>query len=207
MTDDRPATERFAEFYAQAPPPWDIDRPQPAFVAAAEAITGRVLDAGCGTGENALYFASLGREVTGIDIVEQAIASARKKAGQRDLSVEFRVQDATRLEDLGETFDSVLDCGLFHTFSDDLRERYVAQLAKAVQPGGRVFLACFSDKEPPGEGPRRISQREIRDCFADGWEVESIAETRFEVRPEWEHLGFSPGGPFAWFCIIRRAAE
>ena len=48
-------------------PPWDIGRPQKAFIDMAVQITGSILDAGCGTGENALFFASSGYKVTGID--------------------------------------------------------------------------------------------------------------------------------------------
>jgi len=51
--------------------PWDIGRPQKAFVSIADQITGSILDAGCGTGENALYFASRRQKVTGIDFLEE----------------------------------------------------------------------------------------------------------------------------------------
>ena len=83
----------------------------------------RVLDAGCGTGEHALFFAARGHRVTGIDFVEEAIRRARAKAAERGLAVEFLVKDATGLEDWGERFDSVIDSGLFHCFSDDDRPR------------------------------------------------------------------------------------
>ena len=92
-------------------------------------------------------------------------------------------------------------------FSDDDRARYVKGLASVVAPGGRVFLLCFSDREPPGDGPRRISQPEVFAAFADGWEVESIQQSRFEVRPDLEGVQFSVGGPLAWYCVIRRTPE
>src|SRR5262245_63005299 len=140
----------FEDFYA-GPAPWDIDRPQPAFVAVADRVTGRVLDAGCGTGEHALFFAARGHRVTGIDFVAGAVERARAKAAARDLAAEFLVKDATALGDSGERFASVIDCGLFHVFSDDDRRRYVRGLAHVTEPGGRLFLMCFSDEEP-GEG-------------------------------------------------------
>jgi len=99
----------------------------------------------------------------------------------------------------------LIDCGLFHVFSDDHRGRYVEGLASVIKPGGMVFMMCFSDKEPPGDGPRRISQQEVHEAFAEGWKVESITESRFEVRPDLEDIQFSEGGPFAWFCVIRRS--
>ena len=98
----------------------------------------------------------------------------------------------------------MIDSGLFHVFSDEDRARYVAGLAHVTRPGGRLFLLCFSDEEPGTQGPRRVSQGEIRDAFADGWAVEEIRPARFEVRPDLEDISFSEGGPRAWFSVIRR---
>jgi cyclopropane fatty-acyl-phospholipid synthase-like methyltransferase len=198
-----PDKERFQEIY-QGKAPWDIGKPQSAFLKAAEQITGSVLDAGCGTGENALFFAARGQRVTGIDFLEQPIAEAKRKAKERGLDATFLVMDALHLDDLPEVFDSAIDCGLFHVFSDEDRVKYVTSLGSVVKPGGRLFLECFSDKEPPGDGPRRISQQELRDSFSDGWLVESIRESRVDVRPDLPELRFSPGGPYAWFCVVQR---
>ena len=114
------------------------------------------------------------------------------------------VLDALALKELPEVFDNAIDCGLFHVFSDDDRRRYVAGLATVVKPGGRLWLLCFSDEEPGTQGPRRISQPQLHNAFADGWTIESIVATRFEVRPEAMDFEFSPGGPKAWFVVTRR---
>jgi cyclopropane fatty-acyl-phospholipid synthase-like methyltransferase len=193
----------FENFYA-GKPPWDIGKPQRQFIAIADQVRNPVLDAGCGTGENALFFAAHGHRVTGIDFVEEAIRRARQKAAERGLSVEFLVKDATTLGDWRERFASVIDCGLFHCFSDDDRPRYVRGLAQVVEPGGRLFLMCFSDEEPGTEGPRRVSRQELYDAFADGWEVESVEPTRFDVNPDFTEVTFSEGGPKAWFAVVRR---
>src|SRR5207302_6840468 len=129
----------------------------------------RVLDAGCGTGEHALMAAALGLDATGIDGSPRAIALARSKAAQRGIGVRFLLADALDLESLGETFDTVIDSGLFHVFGDDDRARYVESLWAATGPGARVYMLCFSDRFPPGLGPRRVSQEEIRASFPDGW--------------------------------------
>jgi 2-polyprenyl-3-methyl-5-hydroxy-6-metoxy-1,4-benzoquinol methylase len=63
--------------------PWDIGRPQQAFLDVADRITGPILDAGCGTGDNALFFASRGHKVTGIDFLEEPIQRAKRKAAER----------------------------------------------------------------------------------------------------------------------------
>ena len=185
--------------------PWDIGRPQPALVDRADQIAGSILDAGCGTGDNALYFAGRGHRVTGIDFLAEPIARAKQKAAQRGVSATFLVMNALALKDLPEVFDAAIDCGLFHVFSDDDRRRYVEGLATVVKPGGRVLLLCFSDAEPGTVGPRRVSQRELETAFAVGWSIESIEPARFEVRDDIPNLNFTPGGPKAWLAAVRRA--
>src|SRR6516164_769183 len=172
--------ETFEDFYA-GPAPWDIGKPQRWFVAHADLVTSPVLDAGCGTGEHALFFAAQGHRVTGIDFMETAIRRARAKAAERGLAVEFLVKDATTLADWAARFATVIDCGLFHVLSDDHRQRYLEGLAQVLEPGGRLLLMCFSDEEPGTEGPRRLSRQELHDAFADGWAVESVELARAEV--------------------------
>jgi SAM-dependent methyltransferase len=200
---DVPTRETFESLYA-GKAPWDIGRPQPAFVEAADRVAGSILDAGCGTGENALFFAGRGHPVLGVDFLEAPIMAARRKAQERGLDAEFLRRDALTLADLGRTFDSVIDSGLFHVFADDDRACYVAGLTRVTRRGGRVFLLCFSDEEPGTQGPRRVSQRELREAFADGWAVEEIRPARLAVRPDIEDISFSEGGPKAWFAVVRR---
>ena len=113
--------------------------------------------------------------------------------------------DGLALQNLPEVFDSVIDSGLFHVFSDEDRRRYVEGLATVLKPGGRLFLMCFSDEEPGTQGPRRVSQKELHDAFAQGWVIESVEPTRAEVRPDLKDLTFSEGGPKVWLAVIRRA--
>ena len=136
--------------------------------------------------------------------MDEAIRRARAKAAERGLKVEFLLKDATALGDWGERFASAIDSGLFHVLSDDDRRRYVAGLARVVEPGGRLFLMCFSDAEPGTDGPRRISRRELYDAYADGWVVESVQPARCEIHPEFTEVQFSEAGPKMWFAVIRR---
>jgi cyclopropane fatty-acyl-phospholipid synthase-like methyltransferase len=186
-------------------PPWEIGRPQKAFLDVADQLQGSILDSGCGTGENLLFFARRGHKVTGIDFLAKPVEAAKQKATERGLTATFLVMDALALKELPEVFDSIIDCGLFHVFSDEDRGRYVAGLASVLKPGGRLFLLCFSDQEPEGQGPRRVSRKEIEKAFAEGWVIESIEPSRYEVRPDAAHMGFSEGGPKAWFVVARRA--
>ena len=188
----------FDAFYATTPP-WDIGRPQPAFVRLAMegAVAGRVVDVGCGTGEHALMAAELGLDVTGVDVARTAIAIAEGKARKRGLVARFLVRDARDLAALDEQFDTVLDCGLFHVFNDEDRLRYVDALAAVVRPDGRVHLLCFSEHVPGDVGPRRVTQDEIRSSFQDGWRVDAIRATRIEAT-------VAPDGVPAWCATIVR---
>lgn len=197
-------SELFTEIYS-GKAPWDIGRPQPAFVEVAEQVYGLVLDSGCGTGEHALYFSDRDCVVVGMDFLEHPVELARAKAKNRGTAVDFVVADALRLKDFEARFDNVLDSGLFHVFSDEERSIYVAGLAHVLRSGGRLFLLCFSDQEPGTDGPRRVTQQEIRDVFSTGFVVESINPARFEVIADLPPgRSFSPGGPLAWFAVIRR---
>ena len=189
----------FETIYASATPPWDIGRPQPAFQRLADAggLVGKVLDVGCGTGEHALLAASLGYNAAGVDIAPKAIELARAKAADRNLEVRFLVSDALRLTELGNQFDTVLDCGLFHVFDDDDRARFVDSLTEVVPTGGRYHMLCFSERQPGDWGPRRITQEEIRASLAERWTVDSIEPTVIEIT-------IDPAGAQAWQVAATR---
>ena len=171
--------------YHDGAPPWDIGRPQPAVAELAREhdLTGPVLDAGCGTGENALHLASRGLQALGVDVAETAIKEARRKAAERGIDAAFQVADALELGELGREFPTVLDCALFHTFDDDERPAYADSLASVTARPGTLYLLCFSDRQPGDWGPRRVTQDELRATFTrgHGWDVRSITPTRLET--------------------------
>ena len=185
--------------YRHGEPPWDIGRPQPAVVRVAEQglISGDVIDIGCGTGENALYLASRGLAVVGVDAAPTAIARAQEKARLRASTATFLVADALALEGLGRLFDAAIDCGLFHTFSDADRVLFERSLRRTLRSGARYVVLCFSEQEPGTQGPRRVTQAEIRATFATGWQVDSIVSERFAAR-------LPGGGARAWLGLLTR---
>ncbi|MFM9197883.1 MAG: SAM-dependent methyltransferase, partial [Planctomycetia bacterium] len=127
-----------------------------------------------------------------------------RKAADRGLAANFFEMDAVDIGEIPERFDAATDCGLFHTFDDAGRKAYVAALAKLLEPGAHLFLLCFSDAEPGTHGPRRVSERELREAFAAGWQVETLEPARFEVVPGIPGAAFGPGGAQAWFAVVRR---
>jgi len=183
-------------------PPWDIGRPQRVLIDldAAGRVGASVLDVGCGTGENALYLAERGHEVWGIDVSTVAIERAMVKSHARRLPVVFLAADALDPDAVGRTFDTLIDCGCFHTLPDEDRPRYAVSMRALGAPDSALHIMCFSETEPAGWGPRRVTQAELEATFADDWRTDSIVAVQFETR-----LG--PGGAQAWLASFRRTAK
>lgn len=180
-------------------PTWDIGRPQGAVVrlAAAGAFAGAVIDLGCGTGANATFLAGLGHTVLGVDFAPAAIAKAESRARVNGSSADFLVRDALALEGIGRSFGTALDVGCFHTLQPGVRRSYAASVRSVLVPGGRLLLLCWSNRNPFGRGPERISRGAIRATFRSGWAVESIASEELEtLLPE--------GHVHAWLAYLRR---
>lgn len=191
MADD------FEARYRAGDAPWDIGRPQGAIVRLAEAgeIRGQVLDVGCGTGENALHLAALGRPVLGIDLSQTAIAAAQAKAAARGLQASFRVHDALLLSKLRRRFETVIDVGFFHTLSNEQRRPYAQSLCEACSSGSVLHILCFSDEEPDGPGPRRVPEYDLRSTFRSLFALVRIEPAVFEAnRPE--------GDAKAWLATL-----
>jgi len=183
----------FAGMYAEGIPPWQIDRPQPEVLQLIEQgkFESPVLDLGCGTGDNTIELARHGLVVKGLDAVPEALDRARKKTEQAGLkqSPEFVLGDALRLAESGLKARTVLDCALFHTFSDEERREYIRGLEAVLSPGGRLHILSFSELETRQPGPRRLSLSEITESFEAGWRVEDSVRCRYwdRVRPDGAH--------------------
>ena len=183
----------FAGMYAEGIPPWQIDRPQPEVIRLIEQgkFESPVLDLGCGTGDNTIELARHGLVVKGLDAVPEALERARKKTEQAGLkqSPEFVLGDALRLDESGLKARTVLDCALFHTFSDEERGEYIRGLEAVLSQGGRLHILSFSELETRQPGPRRLSLSEITGSFGKGWRVEDSVRCRYwdRVRSDGAH--------------------
>jgi SAM-dependent methyltransferase len=198
---ERQAGQAWDESYRGGTAPWDIGRPQAAFATLAEEgrWRGDVLDAGCGSGEHTLLAASLGLPSLGVDVAETGLAMALEKWKERGGPAEFELADALHLERLGRTFDTVLDCGLLHTFDGEERPAYVASLAAVTEPGATLFVLCFRDDTPDTEGPHPLSEADLRAAFAPetGWRLAGLEKSQIEVT-------FDPGQFPAWLVTAER---
>jgi len=165
---------------------WETDKPQPALIDLEKsgAIRGEVLDIGCCSGENALYLASQGYSVTGIDSSPTLIARALLKASKRNLKVKFLLFDSLKIEILGMTFDTVIDCGLFHSFPRETRPQYLDSLHQVLRPGGIYHVLCSSEDDLGNEGLKQTTKDELEQYFQKGWEITNISRIMLETREQ-----------------------
>lgn len=181
----------------QGTTPWDIGAPQSAFTELEQngEIEGSVLDIGCGTGENSLYLVTKGYQVTGIDSSPTSIAKALLKSSERNLKVKFLIFDSLLLEHLGTVFDTIIDSGVFHLYSDEKRILYIQSLGRVLRPCGYLHMLCFAEGDYGSYGPRRVTKGEINFFFNEGWEVKAIRKARFETN-------YGRGWNWAWLASI-----
>lgn len=167
-------------------PPWDIGKAQTAFreVAKKNNIKGPIFEVGCGTGENSLFFADLGFDVTGIDAAPRAIVKASQKAKTRDLDKKatFLNYDLFKLADFDKKYNTIIDCGVFHMFNQQARNLYQENVAKILNLGGKLFILAFSYLEPLGIGPsQRLTEEDYFSTFKDQWKVVGFDQVNFET--------------------------
>lgn len=180
-------------------PAWDIGRAQGElmYLVRTGEIQGKILDVGCGTGENALYLAEIGLPVLGIDIVPAAVKEARKRANRRGIKASFKVLNALELSSLNQCFDTIIDFGVFDGLADEERADYIGGLASVISPGEVLYLLGLSENEPALGGHGRVSQEEIQQTFRDGWRINYIREAIYETN-------LHSDGTHAWLASITR---
>jgi SAM-dependent methyltransferase len=166
--------------------PWDIGGPQPVVqqLVAVGAIKGEVLDPGTGPGHHAIYYASKGYSVTGIDASPGAIERAKDNARKAAVAVNFQVADATKLEGLDGRFDTVVDSAFYHVFSTDpeLQRSYAQALHRATKPGARLYMFEFGAHNVNGFSmPRSLSEDDFRGPLGDaGWDITYLGPTTYQ---------------------------
>lgn len=181
--------EWWDEAYA-GDPPWDVDHPQPAIVelAGAGVVSGHVLEAGCGTGVDALALAGRVARVTAMDVSGRAVHRARERiaraaaeASGSPPAVDLVVGDARAIP-LGDgAVDATLDVGLFHAMDPAERRAYADELAAVVRPGGTAVVLSFGPRAPTDWGPSPVDADAVEAAFGEGWRVAGQREAPYDT--------------------------
>ena len=181
-------SREFKAAYDSGAPVWCIERAQPAVIDILERgwlLRGPILDAGCGTGENLRVIADQrpGVDLVGADLVSKATTRASEHL--RDAGVEDRVRIVTcdlRVEVPDGPFESILDAGVLHVFSDDDRAAYLQGLHGVLVTGGELVVIVFSDAESSPGGPRRFTREELLECLErSGFTVTELESCRYQT--------------------------
>jgi SAM-dependent methyltransferase len=153
-------------------------------VESGDLLPGRAIDLGCGEGDNAIFLAQHGFQVTAVDFSPAAIAKAKAKAHEAGADVDFVIDDLTRLTGVSGHFDVLVDYGTFDDLSNRDRAAYVDQVRALAKPGAKFLLWCF-EWEPKGWErvaiailpPRNITLRpgEVEQRFASTFDITRIA--------------------------------
>jgi SAM-dependent methyltransferase len=171
--------------------------PSPGTAERAGRLHGAVLDVGCGLGDNAIYLACQGHQVTGIDSAPFVVEQARQRARHRCVEVDFAVADASRLAGFEGRFDSLLDGACYHCLDEDARDAYAAALHRSTRPDALLTLFCFS---PGGSGPvaaMGIPEESLRTTWSKaGWDITDLRLARYHVNGAVSELATELG--FDW---------
>ena len=179
--------------------PWNIETPPNILVELVD--SGKVkpcktIDLGCGTGNYAIYLASVGFDVTGIDISPTAIKIAKENAKKKGIKCNFLVADVLgNLNEVKEKFDFAYDWELLHHIFPDKRRIYVENVHRLLNPEGKYLSVCFSEKDAEFSGSGKYrktrlntvlyfsSEDELRELFGSYFKIEELKTIRIRGKP------------------------
>jgi methyl halide transferase len=191
------------EMYQAGSPPWDTGRPSSELirvVGAAKIRPCRAIELGCGTGTNAVWFAQQGFDMTGVDLVPQAIELANKRATDAGVRVQFLAADLFKLPDLGVPFDFLFDRGCYHAVRREDAEGYVRTVDRLLRRGATGLVLAGNAKEPHDPGPPVVDEQQLRSELGSRFEIVALEEFRFDAAPTTGDFK-----PLGWSCLLRKA--
>jgi SAM-dependent methyltransferase len=184
--------------------PWDIGRASADLKQVVENGTlrpCRVVELGCGSGNDAIYLAVRGFDVTAIDIAPRALSQAEKKARDAGVKVRWLHADVLDPPEL-EPFDLIYDRGCYHAVRRQNAAGYVTTLRRLSRPGTQVLILAGNANEPhPHYGPPRVREADIRADFGPWFQFQWLRETRFDTTEP------NGKGALAWSILLRRKAQ
>ena len=193
--------DRFKKRYNTGNIPWDIGKPD--FNLTETVIQNpinscKVLDIGCGTGDNSIWLAQKHFQVTGTDISEIAIEKAKEKASKKDVKCTFHVVDFIRNQIEGAPFDFVFDRGCFHTFtSGSERKKFAKKVASNLEKDGLwLSIVGNADERRQGPGPPQRTAGDIVAAVEPFFEILSLTSSHFGSN--------SQNPPRCWVCLMQK---
>jgi cyclopropane fatty-acyl-phospholipid synthase-like methyltransferase len=167
--------------------PWNMEKAPELLV---ELVTSgkvqpcKAIDLGCGAGNYAVYLASHGFEVTGVDISPKAIEIAKENAKKKDFSCNFLVADIVEgLNEFSQSWDFAYDWGVLHHILPEQRQQYVRNVHKILNPNGKYLSVCFSEKDSSFESSEKFRKTRIGSVlyFSSEEELQKLFEPYFQI--------------------------
>ena len=190
--------------YKSGDTPWDVGKADFNLI---EVVTQKpipsckVLDIGCGTGDNSIWLGQNGFQVIGTDTSDIALQKAEEKAYKIHVKCSFKLVDFLREEIEGAPFGFVFDRGCFHSFnSANDRKRFAGNVATHLESTGLwLTLAGNADERRKGPGPPQLTADEIVMAVEPYFEILSLTSSHFGSN--------RPNPPRAWRCLMHKRRE
>jgi len=191
----------YRERYKSGDTPWNAGQPDFNLI---EVVTKnpilscKVLDIGCGTGDNSIWLAQNRFQVIGTDISDIAIEKAKEKASKANVECDFIHVDFLKNKIEGAPFGFVFDRGCFHSFgSEDDRRRFAQNVATHLEEAGRwLTIVGNADEDRQGPGPPQRTALDIVLAVEPYFEILSLQSSRFGSH--------RPNPPRAWRCLMQK---
>ncbi|MCP3901642.1 MAG: methyltransferase domain-containing protein [Desulfobacteraceae bacterium] len=191
----------FEDRYIANDIPWDDVKPDSNLLNlfAKKRITGKkILDIGCGTGQNCIWLAKNGFEVTGSDFSGTAVKMADENAKKNKVNITFIENDFLKEKVKGHPFDFIFDRGCFHTFEKaEERALFAENAAWHLSDTGKWFSLIGScDEKREEDGPPQRSLKDIATAIEPFFEIQFIASGFFQSKKKVP--------PKAWVCLMQK---
>ncbi len=191
----------FKERYKNNNTPWEINRPDCNIINAVKntpIAPCKVLDIGCGTGDNVIWLQQQGFDATGIDSEEVAINRALKKVRQAEVDCQLYVLDFLNDSIPGVPYDFAFDRGCFHHFLEfDKLTPFAEKVAEILKDDGLwLSLAGSADETREVPGPPQLSARDIVNGIEPYFKIQSLIANHFDSKQEIPAKN--------WVCLMRK---